>query len=311
MKKRLVIFGSGTFGQSSFEALADDARFEIVAIVSQPARPVGRKQVLTPTAIAAWAEKRGLPVSTPEQLRQQSEVEKILAAFKADLFVVADYGLIVPTNILKLPLMGCLNIHASLLPAWRGASPIAQTILHGEKDTGVTLMVMDAGLDTGPIVQQWSIDLTGQETRPELEQRLSLLAAEHIVEAISEYFDGQIKPEPQENEKKSLAPKITVEDGQATWGSAVVLERKIRAFQPWPGLWTMWNGQRMKILAATVQPGSPLTPPGTIEIDGKRWKISCHDGWLAPSQVQFSGKNPQPAETIPGSYQNFIGSQLA
>ncbi len=310
MKTRIVVFGSGAFGRPSFSALADADNVEIAAVVSQPARPAGRQRVLTPTPIATWAQEQSLPILTPERLRGNSQVEEKLKKIEAHCFIVADYGLILPPTVLAIPKAGCVNIHGSLLPLYRGAAPVAFAIADGQATTGVTLMLMDDGLDTGPILSQYSLPLSGHEFRSDVEDALADLAARHIVKDIRRYWAGQLQPQPQDHVHASLAPKLTPDAGRADWSSAGLLERKIRAFTPWPGVWTTWRDQRIKLLAATIAPGRSTSAPGTVEDVAGQWGISCTDGWLLPTKVQFSGKQVQSAASIPGSYPGFIGTRL-
>lgn len=311
MKRRVVLFGSGDFGLPSWQRLIDHDAIDIVGVVTQPARLAGRQNLLSPTPVNRWATAHHLPVLTPVSLRNNEQVAKQLKVLSADTFIVADYGLIIPPTVLALPPGRCLNIHASLLPAYRGASPIAQSILHGDTQTGVSFMLMDAGLDTGPILTQFPWPLGSQETQPTLRLALANLASDQITTVLRQWWTGQLQPRPQPVTAASLAPKITVADGRADWGSAINLERKCRALTPWPNLWTTWGDQRIKILSATAIPGQATVPPGSIVEHDQGWKISCRDGWLVPNEVQFSGRRPQPAIQIPGSYPGFLGSQFS
>jgi methionyl-tRNA formyltransferase len=205
-----------------------------------------------------------------------------------------------------------VNIHSSLLPKYRGAAPIAAALVNGEQETGVTFMVMDAGVDTGPILAQSSLYIAERETTVTLHQRLQALAAEHIASVFREWLDGRLIARPQPSTGSSLAPKITKDDGRATWDSAVLWERKIRAYAPWPGVWAFWRDRLIKLHEARAEAGRPTTPPGTIEpiSQAPGWRIACADGWLIPLSVQFSDRRPQPAASVIGSYPGFVGGRL-
>lgn len=309
MKTRVVVFGTSPFGLAAFSALQESSAYEIVAVVSQPAKPVGRQQRLTLGAIGTWAEAQGLPLYTPSTLRTPEALSQ-LRDLSADIFLVAAYGLILPAAVLAIPHLGCLNIHASLLPKYRGASPISAAILQGDASTGITYMVMDEGCDTGPMLRTHTIPVAARDTRVTLESRLSRVAGETILPLLNDWVSQNVKPQPQPTNDVSLAPKIKRQDGLARWESAVQVERAIRALVPWPGVWTTWQGREMKILAATVELGSSSGELGSIQQHGVDWAIRCGDGWLIPTEIQFSGKQPQPAKNIPGSYPGFINSVL-
>ncbi len=309
MKIRLVIFGTSPFGLPSFQALANDKRFVISAVVTQPARPVGRKQSLTASPVAAWSTALGYPVLTPASLKNSSAIEQ-LKQYPSDVYIVAAYGLILPPAILARPARGALNIHGSLLPLYRGASPISAAILHGDHGTGVTMMLMDAGCDTGPILTQQPTAIEPTDTRLSLEQRLSTLAATEIIPTLTDWLSGAIKPRTQPKDGVSLAPRLNREAGRANWDQVAFLERQIRAYQPWPGVWTIWKNKEIKLLAASIDHQSVSAPPGTIVRLKTAWGIACRDGILVPTLIQFAGRQAQPARTVPGSYPDFIGAVL-
>ncbi len=311
MISRVVIFGTSGFGIPSFDSVLGDLRLKIkvVGVVTQPAKPTGRHQELVETPVAGWAEEHHLPTLKPKSLKTP-ESQQTLRDLQSDVFLVASYGLILPQGVLDIPAFGCLNIHASLLPKYRGASPIAAAILAGERETGITFMSMDAGCDTGPMLKQVKCPIEINDTRITLEQRLSELAAESTVQALDDWQTKKILPQPQPEEGVTSAPRLTRQDGCAVWDDAAKLERKIRAYQPWPGLWTVWKNTEIKILEAISITGKPTETPGTVVIQESNWVITCANGYLVPKLIQFSGRKPQPAKNIPGSYPDFIGSVL-
>ncbi len=305
---RIVIAGTSPFGLPSWQALFDTPAIEVVGVISQPAKPVGRRQVVTPSAVVTWAHDHKLLTLTPVNWRDEA-ARRQLREWKPDVLVVAAYGLIVPTAVLEIPKHGCLNIHASLLPAYRGASPISAAIVNGDTVTGITFMHMDAGMDTGPTLSQFSCPILPADTTPSLSDRLAALAAEHIVATVKGYVARDLRPKPQPP-NSTLAKKITRADGQMTWDSGQRLERMARAYTPWPGLWTTWRKQTLKILAGSFTPQARSEPPGTVVQYENGWGIVCHDGLFLPARVQFEGKQPQPAERILGSYPGWLGSRL-
>lgn len=309
MSIKLALFGTSSFGLLSFEKLRTDNRFNVVAVVTQPPKPTGRHQTLNDSAVASWAKEMTIPVLTPRTLKSATVIEQ-LRNLHADLFIVASYGLILPQTALDLPSSGCLNIHASLLPKYRGASPITAAIMNNDTVTGITFMNMDAGCDTGPILYQVPVNILAHDTRLLLEERLSIEAGESICATVHDWISGKLKPLFQPAIGSTSAPRLTRMDGRAVWDNAERLERQIRAYQPWPGLWTTWKKSEIKLLSATVINQPAAGPVGTIIKLPQGWGIVCQQGILCPKQIQFSGKKPQAAATIPGSYPDFTNGQL-
>lgn len=310
MKIRLVVVGSGVFGLPSFERLRSWADVEIPVVITQPDRPSGRKGLHRPTPVSLWARDHRLPILTPASLRQNPDIEKTLRDIRPDILLVADYGLILPSVVLSIPSHAGLNIHGSLLPRYRGAAPIAYAIWRGDPTTGVTFMQMDQGIDTGPIVAQYTVPIEPTDTAPVLEDRLARLAGQHVRTVVKGFVEDHHRPQTQPSALATTAPKLSVGAGQADWVSAAELTRRLRAFQPWPGLWSIWRGRRIKFLAATAQSIQPTSPAGTIVSLVGGWGVACREGVFRPSQVQFEGRQPQPASTIPGGYPGFIGGRF-
>jgi methionyl-tRNA formyltransferase len=279
---KLIFMGTPDFAAVALKALVE-AGHEIVAVYSQPPRPAGRGNALRKSPVQLLAEERGFPVRTPASLRTP-EAQAEFAAFGADAAVVAAYGLILPQAILDAPRRGCLNIHASLLPRWRGAAPIQRAILAGDPETGISIMQMDAGLDTGAVLLEQRIAIGAQETAGELHDRLAELGGAAIVEALA----GTFSTKPQPTDGVTYAAKISPEEARLRWARpAVELERAVRAFNPVPGAWTLLpNGERLKILAAEIAAGKG--DPGAILDD--RLTIACGEGTLRPLLVQRQGK---------------------
>ena len=305
MPTRVIFMGSPDFSLPSLKALTHN--FDMVGVVTQPDRPAGRGRILTPPPVKALAAELGIQVFQPRRL-VDTEVMGVLANWKPDLVVVAAFGQILPPEILDLPVYGCLNVHASLLPRWRGAAPIQAAILHGDPQTGITIMKMDPGLDTGPILSQLAQPISAQDTAGSLSAKLAQLGAELLIETIPEYLNGNLQPKPQLGES-TYAPMLKKSDGELDFNMpALNLERKIRAFDPWPGTFTNWNNQRLKIhRARTARAGKPgdlenLVPGDHLIIEDNP-AIMTGDGIIIFEELQPAGKKPMPGPVF------LLGSQ--
>jgi len=285
---RVVFMGTPDFSVPVLEALVG-AGHEIACVYSQPPRPAGRGKKDRPSPVQARAEALGLPVRHPVSLKAP-EAQAEFAALGADVAVVVAYGLILPRAVLDAPKHGCLNIHASLLPRWRGAAPIQRAIMAGDAETGVCIMQMEAGLDTGPVLLRKAIPIGEEETAGELHDRLSELGAGAIVEALAAL--PTLLPNPQPEDGVTYAQKIDKAEAKVDWtGDAVTIDRKIRGLSPFPGAWTMAEGKRVKLLRSRVSDASGT--PGTLMSDAK---IACGTGAITLLQVQPEGKAPMSAE---------------
>jgi methionyl-tRNA formyltransferase len=278
---RLAFLGSPDFAVPSLLALYG-AGYEIAAVYCQPPRPAGRGFALRPSPVQAAAERLGLAVRTPARLRQDLEAQQAFAALKLDAAVVAAYGLILPPAMLQAPPRGCLNVHASLLPRWRGAAPIQAAILAGDPQTGVTIMQMDAGLDTGPILLAERVPIPARARAAMIHDVLADLGARLIVRVLAE----APAPIAQPAEGVSYAPRLRREDGRIDWTwSAEAIDRRVRAFDPWPGCFTALNGVTLKVLAA--HPEAAHGAPGTT-LD-ERLLVACGTLGLRLDRVQLAG----------------------
>ncbi len=281
---RLAFMGTPNFAVPALQALAA-AGHEIAAVYSQPPRPAGRGQQPKPSTVHAVAAEQGWPVRTPESLKDPA-AQRDFAALALDVAVVVAYGLLLPSPILVAPRLGCLNIHASLLPRWRGAAPIQRAILAGDSETGVTIMQMDEGLDTGPILAQRTVPIGATDTAATVHDTLAALGAEMIVATLS---DSALTARPQPDEGATYAGKLSRAEARLDWRhSAVDLERRVRAFSPWPGANFTVNGETVKVLAAEVGLDHDTAAPGTVLDD--RLTIACGDGALRPTRVQRGGR---------------------
>jgi methionyl-tRNA formyltransferase len=285
--------GTPDFALAALKSIAEETEHEIVCVYSQPPRPKGRGQLVQPSPVQDYAEGNGIPVYTPKSLKT-AEAQAEFAAHTLDVAVVAADGLILPKASLDAPKFGCLNIHASLLPRWRGASPIQRAIWAGDIQTGITIMQMDEGLDTGPEISKRAIPITGDTTSASLHDDLAALGGRMIVEVLAQLAAARAKlpAAPQNDAEYTYAPLLKKEDGQVHWGrSAAEIDRQIRALNPWPGVWTGAGGKRLKILAAglTTERAGDVIEAGKIL--NKQGDVVCGDGTvLRLTRVQPEGK---------------------
>ncbi|WP_173977727.1 methionyl-tRNA formyltransferase [Magnetospirillum sp. UT-4] len=272
-----------------------EAGHDVACVYSQPPRPAGRGHKEQPTPVHAFAAARGLEVRTPKSLKG-AEAQAEFAALDLDVAVVAAYGLILPKAVLDAPRLGCLNVHASLLPRWRGAAPIQRAIQAGDCETGVTIMQMDEGLDTGAMLLMERLPITATTTAAGLHDALAAMGARMMVDALARLPD--LVPVPQPAEGITYAAKLAKDDGRLDWSRpAAELERQVRALNPWPGVWCELAGERLKVLAAEIADGRGA--PGTVLDDGL--SVACGAGALRPTRVQRPGKAPMStAEMLRG-----------
>ena len=286
---RLAFMGSPGFSVPALMALVA-AGHEVAMVYAQPPRPAGRGQKETPCPVHRAALDLGLPVRTPQRLRNNAAELADFAALNLDVAVVVAYGLILPQAMLDAPRLGCLNIHASLLPRWRGAAPIQAAILAGDAETGITIMQMEAGLDTGPMLLAEALPIGPRMTMPELHDALSEMGARLIPQVL----EAIPAPVPQPDAGATYAPKLTKADARLDWTQpAEVLDRRIRALNPWPGTVTNWGGETLRILAAELSAGEG--PPGTVLAVNGAPVVACGQGALRLNRLQRAGKAAMPS----------------
>jgi methionyl-tRNA formyltransferase len=296
---RLVFMGSPDFAVPVLNVLAE--HYPLAGVVTQPDRPAGRAGSLRPPAVKIAAQHLGLPVIQPEKLRQPEAMDQ-LTAWEPDLIVVAAFGQILRPAVLDLPRFGCINVHASLLPRWRGAAPIQAAILAGDRETGITIMKMDPGVDTGPILSQVSLPIAAQDTGGTLFARLAPLGAQLLLETLPRYLNGELAPRPQPEEGATYAPMLKKEDGLLDFSlPAPVLERRVRAMSPWPGAFFPWQGAPLRVHRAHIA-AQPAPAPHSA---GERTSLSglpallCGDGaWLVLDELQPAGKKPMTGKAF-------------
>ena len=289
---KIIFAGTPQFAASALAALIEN--HQVVAVLTQPDRPSGRGMQLTASPVKQLALQYGLPLQQPASLKNE-EAQQAIAQVNADLMVVAAYGLILPKAVLQIPGRGCLNIHASLLPRWRGAAPIQRAILAGDTETGITIMQMDEGLDTGDMLLKKSCAITADDNAQTLHDKLAELGAQAIVEALNKMEQGKLIPEKQEAQHATYAAKLTKSEAQLDWKQdAVQLERAVRGYFPFPTANTLLGETPIKILRASLAEGKPGDPGQVIAADNGRIIVACGIGALALEVLQKPGGKPLP-----------------
>lgn len=318
IEPNLVFMGTPQFAVPSLLALSEGAYR--ITVVTQPDRPAGRSARLTPPPVKVAARELGLPILQPATLKDP-EFRSMLAGLRPEVTVLVAYGEYLAPSLLDLPRRGSINLHPSLLPRWRGSTPIQSAILAGDPETGVSIIRMDKGLDTGPIIAQRSVPVEPGETTPQLSARLADLGADLLAEVVPLWLRGELEAVPQGEEGTTLTTQLAKEDGLINWTlPAETIERRVRALQPWPGTYTHWQGRLLKIVRAQVAsiPDSmkrerpPL--PGTVLVPGdsagKRLLVSTGDGGVEVLEAQFEGKPVIEARALLSGYPRIAGSTL-
>lgn len=306
---RIVFMGTPDFAVPALEALIETQT--VVGVVTQPDRPAGRGKQLRPSPVKQTAAAAGIPLYQPKSLRQEAAAEP-LREWQPDVIVVAAFGQILRPHVLYLPPHGNLNVHASLLPRWRGASPIQHALLAGDRETGVSLMQMDEGLDTGPVYVQEAIEITSEDTAATLHDRLAELGAQMLRQYLDDILAGRLTAVPQDDSQSTYAPMIHKEAGRINWSlPAAALDRHIRAMTPWPGAFTEWQGETLRILRASPLHGKlPDGRPGQVVTAGDKILALCGEGGLALEEVQLAGKRAMAVTDFVRGRSDFVGSVL-
>lgn len=308
----MLFMGTPEFAVPPLEKLVQE-HCPPVAVYTQPDKPGGRGRSLTMSPVKMAALRLALPVVQPDSLNENETVAR-LAGFQPEVIVVAAYGQILPRPVLALPRYGCLNIHPSLLPRHRGASPVSAAILAGDADTGISIMLMDSGLDTGPVLAQEKMALSPQDTTGSLSGRLSDMAAQMLPTVLDRWVKGEITPRPQNEAEATYSAAIKKEAGEIDWNlPAVDIERRVRAFQPWPGAYTSRDGKRLEIVEAVALPGEGEHRVGEVvalEQAGAPFGVSTKEGILGVVKVQLQGKRALPAVDFLRGQRQLIGALL-
>ena len=306
---RVVFMGTPQFAVPALEALCQ--HHEVAGVVTQPDRPAGRGRRLVPSPVKGVALARGLPVYQPTSLRPAEALDQ-LADWQPDVIVVAAFGQILLKPVLELAPHGCLNVHASLLPRYRGAAPIAAAILAGDDTTGITIMRLDEGLDTGPLLAQADLAIAPEDTTASLGEKLAVLGAELLIGTLPGWIGGEIQAQPQDDALASYCQRLSKADGELDWTqTAQHLDRQVRAFSPWPGAYTTWQGQRLKVLRTRPRPEwlGEAGPGEVVELpDGVG--VVTGQGLLELLEVQLAGKKPMAAGPFIRGQRLIVGEVL-
>ncbi|MDU4435653.1 MAG: methionyl-tRNA formyltransferase [Pluralibacter gergoviae] len=309
---RIIFAGTPDFAARHLDALLSSGH-QIVGVFTQPDRPAGRGKKLMPGPVKALAEEKGLPVFQPVSLRPE-ENQQLVADLQADVMVVVAYGLILPKAVLTMPRLGCINVHGSLLPRWRGAAPIQRALWAGDSETGVTIMQMDVGLDTGDMLHKLACPITAEDTIATLYDKLAELGPQGLIETLKQLASGTATPEVQDEARVTYAEKLSKEEARVDWTlSAAQLERCIRAFNPWPMSWFEIEGQPVKVWAASVIADAADAAPGTIlDVSKQGIRVATGDGILNLLSLQPAGKKAMSAQDLLNSRREWFmpGSRL-
>lgn len=303
---KIVFMGTPDFAVPVLKSLLQ--QHQVIGVVTQPDRPAGRNRQTQVSPIKQTALEAGIPLFQPEKLRRAEAIET-LKQWMPDVYVVAAFGQILPQAVLDIPPYGSINVHASLLPRWRGAAPIQAAIRAGDNESGITIMKMDAGLDTGPMLSRRAVKLAADETGQSLHDKLSQLGADLLSETLPGYLNGSITPQPQDEALVTYAPQLQKEEGNIDWTQeAVVIERLIRAFTPWPGTYTYWNMQPLKIISGSVIPGR--AEAGQVILSREGAAVGTGKDLLRLHQVQLAGRKALPVEEFIRGQADFVGGML-
>jgi len=306
---KIIFMGTPDFSVPTLKALLSE--HDVIGVITQPDRPAGRGGQVRMSPVKEVALEHNLPVFQPKRLRKQAAIDALLdwQPETPHFYIVAAFGQILPQAVLDIPEHGSINVHASLLPRWRGAAPIQAAIQAGDTETGVTIMQMDAGLDTGDMLSSRAIPIAPDETGQSLHDKLAQIGGELLIKTLPGVLSGVIQPQKQIDELATYAPQIKKDDGLIDWTQdAAQIERTVRAFTPWPGTYTFWNGKQLKIHAGEVAAGD--AEPGIVKQSNQAIVIGTGSGLFAVEQVQLQGKKLVDIQAFINGYPEFIGSQL-
>lgn len=298
MGLNVVFAGTPEFAAEHLKAVLD-SRHRVVGVYTQPDRPAGRGRKLMPSPVKTVAEAAGIPVYQPESFKKDPAAIEQLAALNADLMIVVAYGLLLPRAVLDTPRLGCINVHASLLPRWRGAAPIHRALLAGDERTGVTIMQMNAGLDTGDMLLKAECVIEPRETSASLHDKLIELGRPALVDALDGLETGRLTPEPQDDSQATYAHKLNKAEGEIDWRqSAQAIDRRIRGLTPWPGAYTHWQGEPVRIHQAEAVSETRSGEPGSLIVERDRLLVVCGEQCLDLRQLQLPGKKAMAVRDI-------------
>ena len=304
MNINIAFFGTHEFAATILEGLLNNPSFLVKTVFTQPDRKVGRKQVLEESPVKKLATQQNLHIQQPNSLKEYT-----LEPNNYTLAVVAQYGLIIPQHIIDAFPKGMINVHGSLLPKYRGASPIQAALMAGEQTSGVTIMIMDALVDHGPILAQQSLFITPDDTFTSLAQKMATEGSALLLNTLPKYVQGEIVPQTQDHGQATFTKLLSKEDGRIDFSkSAEVIYNLFRGLTPWPGIWCLWDNKRLKLLA--IDPTKKTIPPGEVLIENKHIYIGCGENSIEILELQLEGKNPMSAEVFANGYKNFNKTAL-
>ena len=309
---KVIFMGTPAVAVPVLTALLD-AGHHIAGVYAQPDRPSGRGKRVVPSGVKKAASERDLRVFQPASLRRDERARREMASLSPDLIVVAAYGLLLPSDTLRLPRLGCLNLHPSLLPRYRGPSPVAFAILNGEAVTGVTVMQIGEEMDSGPIVAQRETPVGPNETTDELTARLFQMGADLLLEVLAAWTRGEIQAQPQDDSRATTSPRLTKGDGEVDWHrSADYIAREVRAYHPWPGSFTYWRGRRLKIIEASAiqSPAKSSAPRGHVASVPEGVGVVTGRGLLVLGKIQLEGRSAVSAQDFVLGHRDFVGSTV-
>lgn len=312
MNIRVIFMGTPAFAVPMLERLIESKIHNVVAVVTQPDRPAGRGREPVPSPVKMVAREHDIRILQPETLRNASDTLDTMRDLAPDVIVVAAYGLILPKSVLEMPPHGCVNVHASLLPKYRGAAPVAAAILNGDEETGVTIMLMDEQMDHGPILAQRSTSIRSDDTRQSLTERLAEQGADLLVETLPKWVAGEIGPETQDHDAATYVDMLEKEDGEIDWTQpADRIARMTRAYHPWPGAYTYLDGQLFKVRKArAIEISTSDVQPGTVIETEHGLAVAAGAGAVLLQEVQLAGKRAMGIDAFVHGQQDFVGSVL-
>ncbi|PJA89908.1 MAG: methionyl-tRNA formyltransferase [Candidatus Magasanikbacteria bacterium CG_4_9_14_3_um_filter_32_9] len=302
-KIKIIFFGTHNFAVKILKGLLEAPFISVVKVVTQPDRPAGRKKVMTPPPVKVFALENGLEIIQPESLKTADTED-----FKADIGITAQYGLIIPNHILEAPTHGILNVHTSLLPKYRGASPIQTALINGDNETGITIMQMSEGLDEGAILKQEKLEIETDDTYLDLDKKLAQIGAKIIAQTAKDFIDGNIVPQEQDSSKATFCRQLERKNGKIDWSqNNAQIYNLYRGLTPWPGISTSWEGKNLKLLK--IKPSKKEIPIGKVLAEGKQIFIGTGDKSIEILELQLEGKNIMDASTFSNGFK-IDGTQL-
>ncbi len=307
----IVFFGTPDFSKKFLESLHADEDIFVSAVVTQPDKPVGRKKILTPSPVKVFAEDKSISVFEPEKLRNPEFINHI-QDLKPDLFIIVAYGKIIPQKLLDIPKYGNINVHPSLLPKYRGPSPVQAAIAAGDKETGVSIMLIDEKMDHGPILMQKTIEISDQDDTMSILNSSAEIGAPMLVESMKRFVAGDLIPKEQNHDEATFCKLIKKEDGNVNWNnSAELIDAQLRAYRPWPGIYTKWNSKMLKLHSIEIARDSNLTlSPGEVKVSDGQIYIGTSTYPVEITELQIEGKQKMPAKAFIAGYSKIEGSVL-